>query len=74
MSMRKINVTAWTEEQKEEFWEEWCAIGGYTDDMNYDDPVGMPWTYTDYIEVKSSDRTMRDFARTYKAQTELDEE
>lgn len=78
--IKKINVEAWNEYQKDAFWDEWCSIGAYVDDSNSETPWGMPWTYQEYIEVKSSDQTMRDFARTYWAsikdeiQMQLDEE
>lgn len=65
--MKKINVEVWNEVQKDDFWEEWCSIGAYCDDSASETPWGMPWTYCEYIEVKASDQTMRDFARTYWA-------
>ena len=55
----------WTEEQKEEFWEEWCSIGAYVDDAESSEPWGMPWLFEDSIEVSDSCETMRDIAEDY---------
>lgn len=63
--MKKLDMTTWTDEQKNEFWEEWCSIGAYADDVESESPWGMPWTHSDILKVKDSDQTMRDFAKTY---------
>lgn len=65
-----INFADWTEEQKENFWEEWCGIGAYDKDLEASTPWGMPWTYQLSIEVDDTCETMRDIAEDYWQQVQ----